>query len=199
RGPAIQTGACSSGSGSTRRACGGATISPLTAGRKVGHGSLRSSAQRLVLRKKQSLQVTRRAFGATWRPSCFDEPTVPRAQCTQSPPSRSSVVYREMALFAADRFTASSPWRQPADDRQRLVETGHGDHVDAAVRGAPRVLEIGSGRDQEGVGAGVDGADRLLIDAADLVHAAGQVELAGDRDLVAAQQVAAAQRVVDLE
>src|SRR5689334_24511602 len=104
-----------------------------------------------------------------------------------------------MALFAADRFTASSPWRQPADDRQRLVETGHGDHVDAAVRGAPRVLEIGAGRDQEGVGAGVDGADRLLVDATDLVHASGQVELAGDGDLVAAQQVAAAQRVVDLE
>src|SRR6478752_10295630 len=104
-----------------------------------------------------------------------------------------------MALFAADRFTGSSPWRQPANDRQRLVETGHRDHVDAAVRGAPRILEIVAGRDQEGVGAGVDGADRLLVDAADLVHAAGQVELAGDRDLVTAQQVAAAQRVVDLE
>src|SRR6476661_4423494 len=104
-----------------------------------------------------------------------------------------------MALFAADRFTGSSPWRQPADDRQRLVETGHGDHVDATVCRAVCVLEILAGRDQEGVGAGVDRADRLLVDAADLVYAAGKVELAGDRDLVSLQQVAAAERVVDLE
>ena len=37
----------------------------------------------------------------------------------------------------------------------------------------------------EGVGAGVDRAERLLLDAADLAHVAVQVDLAGDGDAVA--------------
>ena len=54
-------------------------------------------------------------------------------------------------------------------------------------------------RDNERVGAGLDGSERLLLGAADGAHVAEQVELSGGRDPVAVEQRPAAQAVVDLE
>ena len=101
---ALDEAAMNWGVGSTKRGCLGATIRPLSAGRKVGQGSLRSSAQRLVLRKKQSSHVTHRAFCAICVPFGGGVSANLRGEVYASRPDPSSVVYEENAVFAADRF-----------------------------------------------------------------------------------------------
>jgi len=111
-------------------------------GRSEGGETVRPDpgAQARLAKKSNRLQVTRRALLATWRPSCFDGQTVPRAQGTQCHPTDQAFGSSGNGAGCGRSVHGSFTVRQPADGPHSEWSKLRHAIRDAAGRGAPRHL-----------------------------------------------------------